>query len=221
MNAYTALIPAYNAADFIGEAIASIRAQSVPPTQIIVVDDGSNDGTGDVVRSNGDDIIVIRQENRGVGSATTAGFAAATAPLVATLDADDIWLPHKMETQLARLAGEPALAGVFGNILAFHRTRQETTGSPVEGWLRSTMAIRRAVFEQAGPIIDPPGGCGDMVDWLARVREGGHRLAMLDETLALRRIRPGSLSNSGAAKRDGGYLFAARQAILRRRARED
>ncbi|PTW55069.1 glycosyl transferase family 2 [Breoghania corrubedonensis] len=224
MQSYSAIIPAFNAAAFIGDAIASIRAQTVQPAQIIVVDDGSSDGTANVVRGIGDDIVILHQENRGVGAATTAGFAVSRAPLLATLDSDDLWLPNKMEAQLARLAEEASLCGVFAHIQPFrpadgqHASKRNTS---VPGWLRTTMVIRREAFTTIGPIIDPPGGCGDMVDWLARVREGGHRLTMLEDTLALRRIRPGSLSSTHNADRDGGYLYAARQAILRKRAGQD
>ena len=223
MQPYTAIVPTFNGAAFIGEAIASIRAQTVPAAEIIVVDDGSTDGTVETVRALGNDIVVIRQENRGVGSATSSGFEAASAPFVASLDCDDLWRPRKMEAQLARLAADPALAGVFAHCQAFHDgslAAEPALGAPVAGWLRSTMVIARSVFAMVGPMIDPPGGCGDLIDWLARVREGGHRLAMLDDALVLRRIRAGSLSHKQTPERDGGYLLAARQAILRRRERQ-
>lgn len=77
------------------------------------------------------------------------------------------------------------------------------------------MAIRRETADTIGPIRDPVGGRGEMVDWIARVREAGFRLDMLDDVLALRRIRPGSLSY-GRDIRDRGYLQVARQALLRR-----
>ncbi|WP_321340356.1 glycosyltransferase family A protein [Breoghania sp.] len=220
MLPYTALIPTFNGADFIAGAIGSIRAQSVPPDEIIVVDDGSTDATVETVRALGDDIVILRQENRGVGSATSAGFARASSPVVATLDCDDLWAVNKMEAQFARLAADPALAGAFSHYRFFRDGtpwQEQTLGAPVAGWLRSTMVMKREVFDAVGPMIDPPGGCGDLIDWLARVREGGHHLAMLEEPLALRRIRPGSLSHQQTPERDGGYLHAARLAILRRR----
>ncbi len=220
MLPYTALIPTFNGADFIAEAIASIRAQSVPPDEIIVVDDGSTDATVDTVRALGDDIVLLCQENRGVGSATSVGFSRASSAVVATVDCDDLWAVNKMETQLARLAADPALTGVFSHYRPFRDGtpwQEQTLGAPVAGWLRSTMVMKRDVFDAVGPIIDPPGGCGDLIDWLARVREGGHHLVMLEEPLALRRIRRGSLSHQQTPERDGGYLHAARLAILRRR----
>lgn len=77
------------------------------------------------------------------------------------------------------------------------------------------MVIRKEVAATVGPIMDPVGGRGDMVDWIARAREAGFRLDMLDDVLALRRIRPESMSY-GRDNRDRGYLQVARQAMLRR-----
>ena len=78
------------------------------------------------------------------------------------------------------------------------------------------MMIRREVAETVGSIVDPPGGRGEMIDWIARAREAGLTLDMLDEALALRRIRPGSLSYGRDPARDRGYLQVARLAMQRR-----
>ncbi len=159
----------------------------------------------------------MRQDNAGPGSATTKGFAEVSSPLVATVDADDIWLPGKMERQLRHLQDHPGVAGVFSHWVSFVDGNPEKRSSqPKPGWLRSTMLIRREMAEIVGPIRDPEGGRGEMVDWLARARETGLRLDMLDEVLVLRRVRPGSLSY-GRDDRDRGYLQVVRQAMLRRR----
>ncbi|RUY66189.1 glycosyltransferase family 2 protein, partial [Mesorhizobium sp. M7A.F.Ca.CA.001.05.1.1] len=76
--------------------------------------------------------------------------------------------------------------------------------------------VRQEVVQSVGPIIDPPGGRGEMIDWIARVREAGFLLAMLDDVLALRRIRPGSLSYGRDPARDRGYIQVARLAMQRR-----
>ena len=80
------------------------------------------------------------------------------------------------------------------------------------------MAIRRRVFDRIGPIIDPPGNRGEMIDWLARAREAGFRLELLLETLVRRRVSAGSLSYGRDALKDRGYLYVARQRIMRSRA---
>jgi glycosyltransferase involved in cell wall biosynthesis len=95
----SAVIPAFNAERFILGALASIAQQTRPPAEVIVVDDGSTDRTGEVAASAG--ARVVRQNNAGAGAARTAGARAARFPWIAYLDADDRWLPEKLELQWA------------------------------------------------------------------------------------------------------------------------
>ncbi len=217
MAGYGVVIPAFNAAATIGETLNSVLVQTAAAEAIIVVDDGSTDDTVAVIDAMKLPVTVLRQENAGPGSATTRGFAAHSTPIIATLDADDLWLPDKIEKQLAYLDRHPGTAGVFTHLQTFRDDRPELPdGVGVAGWSRTTMMIRREVAKSVGPIIDPQGGRGEMIDWIARVREAGFVLAMLDETLALRRIRPGSLSYGRDPTRDRGYLEVARLALQRR-----
>ena len=95
------LIPAYNARPFLREALDSVLAQTRPPEQIIVIDDGSTDGTADVALAwqaeRGRSITLIRQSNGGQSSARNAGLRAAWTDLVALLDADDLYLPDHLQ----------------------------------------------------------------------------------------------------------------------------
>lgn len=216
--AYSVVIPAFDAAQTIAAAIQSVLAQTVPPEQILVVDDGSGDATGAIAAAASSLVRVLRQDNAGVGSATTAGLAAVATSLVATLDADDVWLAEKMATQLDLLAADPACDGVFAAMRAL--LPDGRAGSVYSGMLRSTMLMRTAAARRVGAMIDPPGGCGDLIDWLARAREIGLRLRMVDTVLALRRIRPGSLSFARDAQRDRDYAYVAWLALKRRRERE-
>ena len=86
MIAYSVVMPAFNTEAYITEAILSALAQTVPPREIVVVDDGSTDRTAAVVKSLGADIRLIQQENRGSGPATTVAIQAATTALIAGLD---------------------------------------------------------------------------------------------------------------------------------------
>jgi glycosyltransferase involved in cell wall biosynthesis len=216
MTAYSAIVPAFNTEAFIADAILSIRAQTIPPREIIVVDDGSTDRTAEVVEGLGADIRLIRQENRGCGQATAVAFQAVTTGVIAGLDSDDIWLPHKMERQLQALEQMPDIAACFARMRQFrHDPDQNADGRVSDAWVRSAMVIRTEVAIGIGLIVER---IGDLVDWLARVREQGHRMHLIPEVLALRRMRPGSLTYARTPERDGAYLLAARQAILRRRA---
>jgi glycosyltransferase involved in cell wall biosynthesis len=217
MGGYGVVIPAFNAATTIGETLNSVLAQTIKPETIVVVDDGSTDDTVATIDALRLPVTLLRQKNAGPGSATTRGFVALSTPVIATLDADDLWLPGKAEKQLAFLDRHRETAGVFTHWHTFREGRPDLPdATSVPGWARTTMMIRRDVVTAVGPIVDPPGGRGEMIDWIARVREAGFRLDMLDEVQALRRIRPGSLSYGRDATRDRGYLEVARLAMLRR-----
>ncbi|MEO5759661.1 MAG: glycosyltransferase family A protein [Mesorhizobium sp.] len=217
MAGYGVVIPAFNAAATIAATLNSVLAQTVKASAIIVVDDGSTDNTIAVIDALSMPVTVLRQENAGPGSATTRGFAALSTPFIATLDADDLWLPNKIEKQLAHLNHHPQTSGVFTHWQIFREDRPDLPeGDGLAGWSRTTMIIRREVAEVVGPVIDPQGGRGDMVDWIARVREASFVLDMMDEILALRRIRPGSLSYGRDSTRDRGYLEVVRLAMQRR-----
>lgn len=94
------IIPTYNRADRVTRAIDSALAQTVPPMEVIVVDDGSTDNTQEVLVAYGDKIHVVHQANAGVSAARNAGMELATGELIALLDSDDVWLPHKLALQL-------------------------------------------------------------------------------------------------------------------------
>ncbi|RVD66165.1 glycosyltransferase family A protein [Mesorhizobium sp. M7A.F.Ca.ET.027.03.2.1] len=217
MAAYGVVIPAFNAAATIGAALNSVLAQTARAEAVVVVDDGSTDDTVAVIDAMNLPVTVLRQDNAGPGSATTRGIAALSTPLIATLDADDLWLADKIEKQLVHLDRHPGTTGVFTHWRTFRGDSPDlpdaTSGT---GWSRTTMMIRQEVVQSVGPIIDPPGGRGEMIDWIARVREAGFALAMLDDVLALRRVRPGSLSYGRDPARDRGYLQVARLAMQRR-----
>ena len=102
------VIPAYQRVQTIARAVTSALLQTFPPHEVIVVDDGSADGTGDVARNLG--ARVMTQTNQGVSAARNAGLRAASSEWVALLDGDDEWLPHHLETLITH-AGEHVLVG--------------------------------------------------------------------------------------------------------------
>lgn len=109
------IIPTYNMRQWIGEAIDSALAQTYPNCEIIVVDDGSTDGTGDYLRERyGDKIRYIYQENRGRGAARNVGFAASRGQYIQFLDADDILTSNKLAEHVNFLEYETGYAAVYG-----------------------------------------------------------------------------------------------------------
>ncbi len=101
------VIPTYNRCNRLAGAIDSVLQQTYAPLELIVVDDGSTDGTTDMLKGHGDGIRVIRQENRGVSGARNTGVRAAKGGLIALLDSDDRWLPGKLEHQVAYFQSSP------------------------------------------------------------------------------------------------------------------
>lgn len=101
------VIPSYNHERFLGQAIDSVLAQTFPAHEIIVVDDGSQDQTTEVLRNYATRVHAIRQVNSGVSRARNAGIALASGDLITFLDADDVWLPRKLERQVACLQAHP------------------------------------------------------------------------------------------------------------------
>jgi glycosyltransferase involved in cell wall biosynthesis len=114
------IIPTYNRAQYVGEAVASVLGQTYKAHDIVVVDDGSTDTTSEVLDPYMDEIHYIYQSNQGVAVARNRGLAAATGELFAFLDADDVWLPEKLERQVHCLAQNPGAGLVHTNCLILH-----------------------------------------------------------------------------------------------------
>lgn len=142
------ILPSFNSARFIGEALDSILAQSLQPEQIIVVDDGSTDNTADVVSRYKDRRIqVIRKEHGGVASARNVGLDAARGEYISFLDADDRWRPIFLETMHAYLSEDPTVGSVFSNFVRF----QHPSGQLIGDQFSSYPEIKRPVLLKDAP----------------------------------------------------------------------
>ena len=218
MQPYSVVIPAYNASETLAEALDSVLCQSVKPAEIIVVDDGSSDDTAAIAAGFGRRVQVVSQDNSGPGKATSNGFHHASSPLIATLDADDIWLENKLELQLEILTRQQEISLVFCKQRQFRHGRgDDGTGEVRPGLNRSGILVRRQVFDAVGDFRDQHGNIGDCIDWVARARDAGFQFAEIDQVLALRRIIKGSLSHRLNRDKNRGYLKVAHRAMLRRR----
>lgn len=109
------VIPTYNRAHLIGRAVRSVLAAFEPGDEVIVVDDGSTDGTAEALRPFGDRIRCVRGPHRGCGAARNTGIAAARNPLLAFNDSDDEWMPDKLALQRALLRARPELVFCFSD----------------------------------------------------------------------------------------------------------
>ena len=111
----SAVIPAYNAEKYIARAIDSVLNQTHPVDEIVVVDDGSTDGTAEMIRAYGDKVRYIHQDNAGECGARNTGIKAASFPWVAFLDADDEWLPGKIKMQVECFRQNDSLVWISSN----------------------------------------------------------------------------------------------------------
>jgi glycosyltransferase involved in cell wall biosynthesis len=168
--AVSVVVPAFNAEAHVAETLDAILAQTRPADEVIVVDDGSTDGTPAVLARYADRVRVIRQRNRGAGGAYTHGFEEASGDYVARCDADDLWVPDKLERQLAFLAAHPEADIVFSGARIFGSATGPYSPAPGEGVLdrdaftamlfranlvcASSIVMRRRLFLAVGPFED-------------------------------------------------------------------
>ncbi len=116
------IIPAYNASKLIGQAIRSVAEQTVPVSQIIVIDDGSTDNTADIAANAAPNVTLIKQKKQGPSAARNRGLEIAQGELIAFLDSDDVWMPNKIERQLSCLSLENGISGIASSFEIFDDT---------------------------------------------------------------------------------------------------
>jgi glycosyltransferase involved in cell wall biosynthesis len=209
------IVPTFNRAPLLAEALDSVLAQSYPRFELIVVDDGSEDGTPEVLARIGDPrLAVIRQANRGVSAARNRGASAAAGSLLAFLDSDDLWHRGKLQRQVEFLRSRPAAAigqceelwirdGRRVNPGMRHRKRSGLIFEPsLERCLVSPSAtmLKRTLFEAMGGFDEALPACEDYDLWL---RIGcRHPIHLLPEPLVTRRAgHPDQLSRAPALDR--------------------
>jgi glycosyltransferase involved in cell wall biosynthesis len=146
-----AIMPLYNKRRYVVEAVESMLNQTRPADEIVIVDDGSTDGSGDFVAERyGHDprIQLIRQPNRGVSAARNVAIDVTRSPLVAFLDADDKWLPEKLERQSAFMEQNPSCMMSFTSSIGHNERTGETWYTPLLGNIPKDRFIRKEYFPQ-------------------------------------------------------------------------
>jgi glycosyltransferase involved in cell wall biosynthesis len=221
MTLVSTIIPAYNAAAYVRETIDSALAQTHREHEIIVVDDGSTDGTWEILQSYGDAIQAVRQPNGGPARARNTGARIARGEWLAFLDADDLWLPEKLQRQLAE-AERTGAALVYTNRENFGSCETVSTlqsdgvtlhaGESFERLLEgnfitlSSVLVDRRVFAEAGGFDEAAVLIG-VEDWDLWLRiAAAHPIALCREPLTRYRRHPGGISRNVNRMRQG--LFA-------------
>lgn len=207
MPKVSVIIPAYNAEDFIREAVDSALAQTLRDLEVIVVDDSSTDDTPLILKGYGDRITVHRQANTGVSGARNTGTRLSTGEWVAFLDADDVWRPTKLEAQLAisRTPISYTNRFNFGARGALPEVQSEVTpllsGDVFTPLLLrgnfitvSSVMMTREVFDELGGFVHQPGGCEDWDFWLRASQH--HEFSVCLEPLVGYRFTSNSMSRN-------------------------
>ncbi len=232
------VIPCFNASRFIAATIESVLSQEEDGLEIIVVDDGSSDGSARVVRAAYPSVRVIEQSNQGVAAARNRGIAEASNEWIAFVDADDVWLPGKLHAQRALLSAEPNTrmsytawhvwnsADVLPSVQLtkeLERTKSDIQRwSGASGWIypellidcvvwTSTVLIHRSVLDEVG-LFQPELRVGEDYDlWLRASRVTP--IVRVCAPLALYRMHPGSITRRAPAANYKGNVI--RNAVQR------
>lgn len=197
----TVIIPCYNGRAFIGQTLRSVLDQTDVPRQIIVIDDGSTDGSADVIREF--PVELVQQENAGESRARNVGIGRAECEYVAFLDADDVWLPEKIERQIALLANLPGVGvGAHCPVFNFHdelddsdrevteRTKDDPNLEDLVDYhyvTPSSLVVRRSVLIDHDIRFDEKVHHSEDMLFIADLRLVGS-LHLLDEPLVGKRI---------------------------------
>jgi glycosyltransferase involved in cell wall biosynthesis len=224
---FSVIIPAYQAAAFIADAIDSVLTQTLPALELVVCDDGSTDDLEGSLGPYRDSIIYLRKENGGEASAKNRAARATSGEFVAILDADDVYLPERLEALAELSVGRPDLdilttdcfVVAEGRVIrrCYQGAYRFETGDQRRGILERNfvgpghMAVRRDRLLAIGGFDEAFRHATDWDCWI-RMIFAGSRVGMVDEPLAEYRVRETSLASDRARQ------FAAYIAVLQKTA---
>jgi len=217
------IVPVYNAELYLEEAIQSVLSQTYQPVEILIINDGSTDGSASVAKKFTEQTIYIFQSNQGAAAARNLGIKKSSADFLAFLDADDVWTPNKLSKQMESFNEHPELDMVFGGVEQFHspELKMENNSNTISidkhplGILPGTMLIKRASFLEVG-LFDPNWKVGEFIDWYAKAKEKHLSSTVIPGTVLRRRIHK---SNLGIRARDSraDYVQILKAALDRKR----
>lgn len=216
--AVSVVLAVFDGERFIAEALSSIFSQTRTPAEVLVVDDASTDDTvSEAERFPGATVHRLAR-NGGQAAALNEGVRRSSQEFLAFLDADDVWLPHKLQSQLAAFEGDPSLEAVFGHAQEFaepdYRGPRERLDRKLPAHLPGSMLIRRAAFERVGG-YDPAYTLGSVIDWFSRAQQAGLRFVTLDEVVYRRRLHGKNVGTLKKEKR-ADYFAVVRAARARK-----
>jgi glycosyltransferase involved in cell wall biosynthesis len=192
------VIPVFNGALTLGKALQSVFAQTMDEIEIIVVDDGSTDGTGQVLKEQNDPRLrILQQKKSGAATARNTGVKEAKGRFIAFLDADDCWSENKLELQLKQIKKDRSFRMIFGHVMEFTDERSldgsltATPGRILAGYSPITLLISKTDFLEVG-WFDQRYTVAEFIQWFDRAKGCGFRVHLMPEILAYRRIHAGN-----------------------------
>jgi glycosyltransferase involved in cell wall biosynthesis len=218
------VIPVYNAAPFLAETLTSVFAQDHRPIEVIVVDDGSTDGSLAIAKAWSPALRIVHQENSGQAAARNRGIELARGPYVAFIDADDLWPPGKLRRHLGLLHSRDDLDLVLGRVeLDYQAPAREAArlfrypGRNVAFFSFGAGLFRRSLFERAGLLSEDLRNTED-ADWFMRAKEIGASWLLLDEVALIYRRHGANLTERLPLEKSEVFRVLARS-VARRRSR--
>jgi glycosyltransferase involved in cell wall biosynthesis len=208
------VIPVFNGERFLREAVQSVLDQQYAPLEIIIVDDGSTDGTATVARSLPATVRYLHQPNQGPAAARNRGIEQAQGGLIAFADADDLWPPAKLELQLPSLINDPGVEIVMGRVQLLSETGLTQSAFSVN---LGCAVIRKSVFDRVG-LFDETMRYSEDVDWFMRARESGAAIMTIDAVTLFYRQHEQNMTR-GKSTSELNVLKALKRSLDRRRER--
>jgi glycosyltransferase involved in cell wall biosynthesis len=219
----TVVIPAFNSALHLAGAVESALAQTLAPVHLVIVDDGSTDGTAEVAGRYAGYATYLPIDHAGAATARNVGVQAVQSEFLAFLDADDLWEPDKLECQLRAFRQNESPSLVFGQQVQFASPELGVAeianlrfdSGPIPGICPSTLLMRTSDFHRVGDFL-PGLRIGEFIEWYSRAKDLGMREIVLEQVVARRRLHR---SNSGILNRHlrTDYLKSLKSILDRRR----
>jgi glycosyltransferase involved in cell wall biosynthesis len=193
----SAIIPAYNAERYVGEAIQSVLDQDYKSMELIIVDDGSKDKTAQIIKQFGGAVRYFFQENAGLAAALNRGVNVAKGDYFAFLDSDDRWLPYKISQQMAAFGRDPGLDIVFGYVRQFYSPELKLFSKPqreiLAGCFLGTTVVKRGSFLRVGQ-LPTKWELGEFAAWYAKAITLGLKSLTLNSIVTERRIHGANMT---------------------------
>jgi glycosyltransferase involved in cell wall biosynthesis len=210
------VVPVHNGERFLADALRSIREQAYADLEVLVVDDGSTDGTAALLDSLGPDIRALHRPQGGPAAARNDGLRAARGAYVAFLDADDLWPTGRLHKQVHYLEEHPRAEVVLGRVLAVDERGAPLAGAGVVDVHLGCAVFRRSAFDRVG-LFDESLRFSEDHDWFFRARELGLGVHVLDRVTLHYRVHAGGMTRQPEA-RDYQLPRVLKRSLDRRRA---